>query len=70
MKHLDISHIYDKKADFSPMVSFRSARKISSFLVRSKLYPSKRIGYSFKCKKHKCQVHPNVNDADAFGRTG
>ena len=34
MKHLDISHIHDKKANLSPMVSFRRARKINSSLVR------------------------------------
>ena len=70
MKHLDISHIHDKKADLSAMDSFRSARKISSSLVRPKLYLSKRIGDSFKCTKNKFQVCLNVNDADAFGSTG
>ena len=56
MKHLNISHIHDKKADLSPMVSFRKARKINSFLVRTKLYPYERIGDSFKCKINKCQL--------------
>ena len=70
MKHLDISPIHDKKVDLSPMISFRKVRKISSSLVRPKLYPSERIGDFFKCKKNKCQVCLNVNDADAFGSTG
>ena len=70
MKHFDISHIHDKTVDFSAMVSFQSARKINRSLVRPKLYPSKRIGASFKCKKKKCQLCLNVNDADAFGSTG
>ena len=26
-----------------PMISFRSARKLSSYLVRAKLYPNERI---------------------------
>ena len=70
MKYLDISHMHDKKVDFSPMVSFRSAKKINRFLVRPKLYPSKKIGASFKCKKNKCQLCLNVNDAYTFGSTG
>ena len=69
MKHLDISHIHDKKVDFSPMVSFRSAREINRSVVRPKLYPFKRIGASFKCKKNKCQLCLNVNNTDAFGST-
>ena len=33
-----------------PMISFRSARKLSSYLVRAKLYPIERTVGSFKCK--------------------
>ena len=33
-----------------PMVSFRSAREVSSYLVRAKMYPLKRTVGSFKCK--------------------
>ena len=51
------------------MVSFQSARKISSSLVRRKLYPSDRTGDSFKYKGKKCQVCLNVSDANAFGST-
>ena len=32
-----------------PMVSFRSARKLSSYLVRAKLYPLQRKVGSSKC---------------------
>ena len=38
------------------MVSFQSARNISSSLVIPKLYPSDRIGDSFKYKGNQCQV--------------
>ena len=33
-----------------PMVTFRSARKLSSYLARAKLYPIERIISSHKCK--------------------
>ena len=48
------------------MVSFRSARKVSSYLVRAKLYPLERTVGSFKCKKSGCQVCLNVNETDIF----
>ena len=32
-----------------PTISFRSARKISSYLLRAKLYPEERTKGSFKC---------------------
>ena len=37
-----------------PMVSFRSPRKISSYLVRAKLYPLDRVVGSTKCGKKRC----------------
>ena len=42
----------EAKAVFSPgpMVSFRSARRISSCLVRAKLYPLERFVGSKQCK--------------------
>ena len=49
-----------------PMVSFRSARKISSYLVRAKLYPLIRDVGSTKCGKTKCDVCMNVNETDTF----
>ena len=48
------------------MVSFRSARKVSSYLVRAKLYPLERTVGSFKCKKYGCQVCLSVNETDIF----
>ena len=38
-----------------PMVSFRSARRLNSYLVRAKLCPLERMVGSYKC---------NVNDAN------
>ena len=49
-----------------PMVSFRSAREVSSYLVRAKMYPLKRTVGSFKCKKSRCQVCLNVNEDRPF----
>ena len=39
-----------------PMVSLRSARKLSSYLVRVKLYPIERKVGSFKCKSKRCKT--------------
>ena len=49
-----------------PMVSFRSARKLSSYLVRAKLYPLKRKVGSFECKGKRCQTCLNVNETDSI----
>ena len=48
-----------------PMVSFRSARKLSSYLVRAKLYTLKRKVGSFKCKGKWCQACLNLNETDS-----
>ena len=52
-----------------PMVSFRSARKVSSYLVRAKVYPLAGTVGSFKCKKSRCQVCLIVNETDTFTST-
>ena len=49
-----------------PMVSFRSARKISSCFVRAKLYPLERFVGSTKCKKRRCEICTNITETDAF----
>ena len=36
----------------SPMISFRSSRKISSYIVRAKLYPLERTVGSSKCGRN------------------
>ena len=45
-----------------PMVSLRSARKISSYLVRAKLYPLDRVVGSTKCDKEWCEFCINVSE--------
>ena len=49
-----------------PMVSYRSARKLSSYLLRSKLYPLERKVGSCKCKGKRCEVSKNVLATDTF----
>ena len=51
------------------MILFRTPRKISSYLVRAKLYPLERIVESRKCGK-KCEVCENINNSDNFTSTG
>ena len=39
-----------------PMVSFRGTRKLSSYLVRAKLYPlHRKVGFK-KCAKNRCEI--------------
>ena len=52
-----------------PMISFRSARKLSSYLVREKLYPIERTVRLFKCNGKRCQTCLNVNETDTFTST-
>ena len=61
----------DAKAAFSPEpeVSFRSALKISSYLVRAKLCPLERFVGSRQCKKWKCEICINVIETDTFSST-
>ena len=56
------------KGTFSsePMVSFRSARKLSSYLVRAKLYALERKVGSAKCNKTECKTCNHVNDTTSF----
>ena len=52
-----------------PMASFRSARKISSYLVLAKLYPFERRVGSFKCGGKRCQLCLNVTETETFTST-
>ena len=52
-----------------PMVTFRSARKLSSYLVRAKLYEMERIVGSEKCNGNGCKVCLNVNETKTFTST-
>ena len=52
----------EAKKVFTPgaMIFFRSARKLSSYLVRVKLHPIERTAGSFKCNGKRCQTCLNV----------
>ena len=52
-----------------PMISFRSAKKLSTYLVRAKLYPTERTVGSFKCNGKRCQTCLNGNKTDTFTGT-
>ena len=51
------------------MISFHSARKMSSYLVRAKLYPEKRTKGSFKCGSKRCEFCLNDNETYPFTST-
>ena len=59
------------KITFSPkpMISFRSARKLSSYLVRAELYPIERRVGSFQCKSSGCKVCLNVVETNSSTST-
>ena len=48
------------------MVSFWEARKLSSYLLRAKLYPLERSVGSFKCNGKRCQICMNVTESNTF----
>ena len=52
-----------------PIVSYRSARKISSYLVRATIYSLKRKTGSGKCGKSRCEVCLNTQEIDTFTST-
>ena len=53
-----------------PMVLFRSSRKLSSYLVRAKVYPTEKVVGFFKCYKPQCLVCVNVTETNRFTGTG
>ena len=53
----------------APMVSYRIARKLSSYLVRAKLYPLKRKRGSYKCDNLRCLVCNKIEETDTFTST-
>ena len=59
------------KDSFTPgvIVSYISALKISSYLVRAKLYPLESKVGSEKCGKSRCEVCLNIQETDTFTRT-
>ena len=49
-----------------PMITFCSDRKVSSYLVRAKLYPLERTIGSCKCYGKRCEVCDNVTETSTF----
>ena len=45
-----------------PMLTFRSSRKLSSYLVRAKLYPLERVTGSCKCHGKRCAMCLNFKE--------
>ena len=52
-----------------PMVSYRNARKLSSYLVRAKLYPLERKRGFYKCCRSRCRVCNNIEETETFSST-
>ena len=68
-RHLYLRYVNDEvKRVFTPtpMVSFKSSRKISSYLVRVKLYPTERTVGSFRCGIKRCEVCKYITEIDTF----
>ena len=61
----DLKHLFTP----DPIVSFRSSRKINSYLVRAKLYPVESSVGSFNCKRPRYQICAYVNETDSFTST-
>ena len=72
LKDLDLLYMDNEvKRVFSPksMISFRSVRKLSSYLVRAKLYPTERTVGSYECGGKRCELCINVNETSTFTST-
>ena len=67
--HLLLSKKSKKIFASGSLVSYRSARKISIYLVRAKLYPLERKFGSEKCDKSRCEVCLNIEETDTFMST-
>ena len=61
----------DLKSVFTPapMISFSSLRKLSSYLVRAKLYPLERTVGSVQSKGKRCQTCYDVKETETFTST-
>ena len=70
--NLYLLYINDEvKKTFTPgfMISFRSSRKISTYIVRAELYPLERPLGSSKCGKKRCEVCDVISETDTFSGT-
>ena len=63
---LNMNEKTKKVFSLRPIVSFRSSRKISSYLVRAKLYPLDRVVGSTECGKKRCEICMNVSETNTF----
>ena len=52
-----------------PMVSFQSAKKLSSYLICAKFYSLERKRSSYNCGSSRCQVCNNIGEVDTFAST-
>ena len=58
-KHLNTLYLDETAKDVfmpGPMVTSHSSRKLSSYLVRAKLYPLERVTASCKCHGERCAM--------------
>ena len=71
LKYLDLYMVKEVKRVFTtkPMISFRSARKLCSYLVRAKLCPTERTVGSYNCGGKRCEVCLNVYETSTFNST-
>ena len=52
-----------------PIISYRNARKLSSYLIRANLYPLERKRGSYKCGNVRCLICSNIEETDTFTST-
>ena len=67
--HLNILYLDENSKEVfmpGPMVTFRSTRKPSTYLVRVKLYTSERVTGSCKSHGKRCAVCLNINETSTF----
>ena len=70
LEHLLCQDESVKTAFFPPaMVSYRSAKKLSSYLFCAKLCPLERKRRSYKCGNSRCLVCNNIKETDIFTST-
>ena len=71
-KHIHLLYMNEEgKKVFQPgpMVSFRSPRNLSSYLLRAKIYPMEKKTGSCKCKGSRYQVCLNASETETFTST-
>ena len=61
-----VSYIYIYIVSYLTIVSYRSARKINDYIVRSKLYPVERKVGCHRCSSSRCQVCKSISITEEF----